>query len=115
AGAGYVERRRVELHERHVRDLGAGTERHRDAVAGRDGGIGRLAVDLPAATRGEDDRAGPDDLQAVLGVVRDRPEAPGHGAVGGDQVENEAVLEEADPLALADLRVESAGEFLAGR
>ena len=48
AAAGDVEHGRMELHELHVAQLGAGAIGDRQAVAGGDFGIGRLAIDLPA-------------------------------------------------------------------
>src|SRR5690606_199428 len=75
ARAGDVEGRRVELHEGGVGDLRARAVGHGEPVAGGDGRVGRLAVDLPAPAGGEDGRGGPDDLQAVPGMVRDRADA----------------------------------------
>jgi hypothetical protein len=93
--AGDVQRRRVELHERHVRNAGAGAEGHRDAVAGGAGRVRRLAPDGAGAAGGQYRRPRPDDLQPVPGVVRDRAHAGGAGLVAGrQQVEREAVVED---------------------
>jgi hypothetical protein len=51
--AGRLQRRRVELDELHVRDLGSRAVGQRDAVAGRHLRIGGDAVHLPGAARGE--------------------------------------------------------------
>ena len=48
ARPGDVKHGRMELHELHVAQLGAGAIRGRHAVAGRDRRVGRLAIDLPA-------------------------------------------------------------------
>ena len=60
------ERGRMKLHELHVGEQGAGARRHRDAVAGRFDGIGRVAIEpADAAGRKHDgtgakgDRASP--------------------------------------------------------
>ena len=45
---------RVELDEFHVRDRGAGTPGHGDAVAGRDIRVRRVEVNFPASPGGED-------------------------------------------------------------
>ena len=55
-GAGDVQRRRVELDELEVAEPGARAERHAETVAGRDLGIGRLAVHA-ARPSGREDRA----------------------------------------------------------
>ena len=52
------ERRRVELHELEVGDRRAGTPGRGDAVAGRDVGIRRVPVELPAAAGREHDGVG---------------------------------------------------------
>ena len=44
---------RVELHEFHVRERGAGAVRHRHAVARGDVGVARVEVDLAGAARRE--------------------------------------------------------------
>ena len=47
--AGQTQRRRVELDELHVHDLGAGAIAQRDAVGRGDGRVGADAVELAAA------------------------------------------------------------------
>ena len=62
AGAGDVERRRVELHHLHVLQRRPGAVRHRVPVGGRDLRVGRFAVELPRPAAGEDRALGPDDV-----------------------------------------------------
>ena len=50
-------RGRMELHELHIGEHRAGARRHRDAVAGRLHGIGRVAVEPAHAAGGEHDGA----------------------------------------------------------
>ena len=64
-----VEARRVKLVKLHVRDLGARPVRHRDPVAGRDVGVGRVEVDLAGAARREDHRARQDRDDLAARVV----------------------------------------------
>ena len=54
AGAGHAGR--MELPELHVLERQAGARRHAEAVAGVDEGVGRRAVDAPAAAGGEQGR-----------------------------------------------------------
>ena len=59
----------MELDEFHVTKLGAGPVRHGVAVTGRDGRIGRFAIELASAAGGEDWRSAvtlTDGLVAVL-------------------------------------------------
>jgi len=58
------ESRRMELVEFHVRDLGAGAIRHRNAISRSDVRIRRIEVDLPRAARGEHGRPREDRLHA---------------------------------------------------
>ena len=69
-----VQARRVELDELHVRDAAAGPPGHRDAVARRRVGVGRVAVDLPGAAGGQNDGARRQRLDA-LGVDVQRVDA----------------------------------------
>ena len=95
AGAGHVERGGVELEELEVGELRARAPRHGQAVAGGDLRVGGLAVHLPRPAGRQHGGAGPDDLQAVARVPRERA---GHaaGAVGGAQeVHGEATIEDA--------------------
>ena len=64
---GNRERRRMELHELEIGDARAGAPRQRDAVAGRDRRIGRLAEDLSGAAGRQQHRAAP---SIVAGVAR---------------------------------------------
>ena len=52
-GVRVVQAGRVELDELHVRHAAAGAPCHRDAVAGRGVGIGRVQVDLAGAAGGQ--------------------------------------------------------------
>ena len=65
---GIVERRGMELDELHVGDRRAGPVRHRDAVARRDGRIGRVEIDLSQPAGGEHD----DRREKRLDLARDR-------------------------------------------
>ena len=67
AGAGDVEDRRVELHELHVAQLGAGAVGGRHAVAGGHRRVGRLAVDHAGAAAGQDRLLGPDQQRDRAG------------------------------------------------
>ena len=49
----HIERSGMELNEFHVTDLGAGAKGHGYAIAGSDGGIGSLAVNLAQAAGGQ--------------------------------------------------------------
>jgi hypothetical protein len=46
----------MKLDELHIADLGACAERHRDSVSRRHFGIGRVAIELPHAPRGQQSR-----------------------------------------------------------
>ena len=65
-----VQRGRVELHELEVGDRDAGSQRHRDAVAGRQGRVRGDREALPGAA-GRDH--GVRGAQDALGRRRDRP------------------------------------------
>ena len=75
AAAGDVEHRRMELHELHVGEFGAGAVGHGVAVAGGDGRVGRFAIDLPRAAGGENRLLGPDEGLAVAFVPDERAAA----------------------------------------
>ncbi len=104
----------MELHELEVRDRRARPPRHRHAVAGRDAGIGRLAEDLAEPAAREDRRLRPDQLQPVARVMGDRAEHAAVAAFGGEQIDREALLEDADRSRRLRLRLERAGQFAAG-
>ena len=70
---GDVEHRRVELHELHVAEFGAGPRRRGHAVAGRDRRVRRLAVDHPATAGGENDLLRPDEELAHARSARRPP------------------------------------------
>ena len=69
-----VERGRMELHELHVGQRHAGAMRDREAVAGGDDGIRRVAIDLAAAAGREHGRVG-DDLGRAAGDARAHADA----------------------------------------
>ena len=84
ARAGDVEHRRVELHELHVAQLGAGAVGGGHAVAGGDGRIGRLAVDHARAAGGQDRLLGPDEQSCPTPAVPDeRADAAARRASAG--------------------------------
>ena len=95
-----VEARRVELVELHVRDLGARAVRHRDAVARRDVGVGRVEVDLAGPAGGEHDRAREDRHRPCRVAVVEHVGAGAHlGAAvlrERDEVDRRVLLEDAD-------------------
>ncbi len=94
-----VERGGVELHELEVGDLGARAPGRGQAVAGRDERVGGDAEDLAGAAGREHDRVGPEHLElARLGVEHERADA---AFAGGEQVDEEALLEHADALRCA--------------
>ena len=89
---GRVERRGVELHELHVAQLHAGAMRERNAVSGRDRGVGGVAIDLPAAAGGEHGGVR-DDLERCARLAHARARA---AAVVHDEVERARALEDRD-------------------
>ena len=91
---------RMELDEFHVRDAAARAPRHRDAVAGRGVGVGRVQVDLAGAARREHrvrrldrDRAVVLDVERVQAVTAAAGQAE---PVRRDQVDCVMVFEERD-------------------
>ena len=66
AAARDVQDRRMELDEFHVTKLGARPVRHGVAVTGRDGRIGRFAIDLSAAARGQNCLPGPNQHLLIV-------------------------------------------------
>jgi len=61
----------MELNKFHVRDGRAGAPSHRHPVSGRDVGVRRVEVDLPASTRGQDHSIAPDGLDISGGFMED--------------------------------------------
>ena len=95
----------MELHHLHVADLGAGAIGHRDAVAGRDVGIGRELVDLTGTAGRQHHRGGGERLDASgLGVQDVQTEHPvlvgadrAEAQLGArDQVDRQVVLQHLD-------------------
>jgi hypothetical protein len=116
------ERGRVELEELHVRDERARAVRHRDAVARRDVGVGRVEVDLARAARREDRGARRDRVDlARVGALGRRVE---HVRAGDlvrpavlrelDEIHGHVVLEHADVRVLARRLGEHALHLAAG-
>jgi hypothetical protein len=100
--AGDVEHRGVELHELHVAHFRPGPPGQRHAVAAHARRIGRLAIQLPRAPRGEDRAPRPDDRLAVGRVPHDRAAA---AALVRHEVDRERVgpdLQVLQPLGLLD-------------
>ena len=62
----------MELDELEIGDARAGAIRHRDAVAGRDRRIGRLAVDLPRAAGRQQHHVRPRAIASVPSSCRNR-------------------------------------------
>ena len=71
--AGDVEHRRMKLHELHVAQLRTGPPGQREPIATGAGRIGRFAIELPGAPRGEDRAPGPDECLAMRGIPDERP------------------------------------------
>src|SRR5690606_30564560 len=88
-----VEAGGVELDELHVRDGGPGAVAHRDAVAGGDGGVRGVEVDLPGAAGRQQRRPREQRLDAALLLV-ERVDAEAVDAAGpeGRHVLPEVVL-----------------------
>ena len=61
----------MELDELHVRDHRAGSPGHRDAVAGRDGGVRCVEINFPASAGGEDEPIGPDRFHLAGNFIED--------------------------------------------
>ncbi len=100
----------MELHELHVRELHAGAVRDREAVAGRDDGVRRVAIDLTAAAGREHGGVG-DDLDRAAGDARAHAAA---AAAIDDEIEDTRLLEDGDALALLHARAQRARDFGAG-
>jgi hypothetical protein len=83
----------VELEELQIADGGAHPHGGGDAVAGRDGRVRRMRVQLPRSTRREHDGIGRD---ALVPLVVDEQVDPGDAAVLHDEVHEEGVLDDAD-------------------
>jgi hypothetical protein len=108
-----VEAGRVELDELQVAHARAGAEAERDAVAGRDHGVGRLAEELARAAGRDDDLPGREgDQVAARGARQEAPRVP----VGQrEQVEDERVREGRDPRVVEHGRRHRALDLVAGR
>ena len=95
---------RVELHELQVTHLRAGPQRQRHAVTGRHARVGGGGVHLPDAAGGEDHRPAADRADAVaLPLAHHVQGDAGDGAVlGGQQVDDEGVLDQPDVVGPLD-------------
>ena len=98
----------VELHELEVADRGAGTQRDRRTVPGRDRGVGGLREDLPEPAAGQHDRAAVHGADAVvLALAHHVQGEPGDRAVRVEQqVDGQRVLDDLDLGCGLDGRVE---------
>ncbi len=87
----------VELHELEVRDLGAGAQGQRDAVARRHGRVGGRREDLAHAAGREDDRGSVHGAHAVVLALAHDVQAHARGAAVGvrQEVQDERVLDRA--------------------
>src|SRR5688572_3900649 len=92
---------RMELDEFHVGDGRAGTISHRDTIACRDVGIGRVKVNFATATSRQQDDGSGKGLNTSSSPVE---HIDAHAAVGsivaklvtGNQVDGEVILENLD-------------------
>jgi len=100
-GLGVEQAGRMELHELHVRDGGAGPVRHRHAIARGHVGVRGVEIDLASAAGGEEG----DRRQEAVDQVGARVEHVGAeaavrsrhaAAASGDQVHPQVLLEEGD-------------------
>ena len=91
--AGDVEHGRVELHEFHVAQLGAGPEGHGVAVGGGDRRVGRLAVELAGPAGRQHDGPGPDEREPAAAIPHQHAAAL---AFVRDQVDRQAVFPDPD-------------------
>jgi hypothetical protein len=102
-----LERRWMELNELHVGKGDPGAMRNGVTVAGRNLGIGRIPVYLPASTSSED-RCVSDDLDWLS---RSRGADSVADTAAGDQVENSRFLENLYRLGFPHTLDESSGDF----
>ena len=101
----------VELVKLHVFERGTGTIGHSDAVSGRDGGIGGVAVDLAGSSAGEEYGCGGDgDEGTVFAQEGDADDA----ARIEDQVDRGGPLAKSDPWQAADVFQEGASDLATG-
>ncbi len=109
--------RRVELHELQVRDLRAGTQRERHAVAGGDGRVGGGGEDLAEAAGGEDDGPRVDRADAVaLALAHDVQGQTRRAALRvRQQVQHQGVLDQFEVVVGADGLDQGARYLRAGR
>ena len=110
--AGEVERGRMELHELEVGDAGAGAIRERDAVAGRNRRIGRLAEHLSGSAGGQQRGAGT-KLPAHTALIEKGH--PRHAAVLDQQFGDQRVMDGVDRREPADALPERPADLAAGR
>ncbi len=112
AAAGDVQHGGMELHELHVAQLGPRPIGDRQPVAGGHLGIGRFAIDLPAAAGAQNGLLGPDQDFAVLGVPHQRPAA---ATFVRQQIDREGVFPGFDVRQGARAIDHGPHHFLAGR
>ncbi len=104
--------RGMELHELHVHQPRPGGRRESQAVAGRLGRIGREAVELSQATRGQDDLRRLVQNRAPVGMAREEPR---HGALLHHELGGESSFEDLHPGSGADAHGERPHQLGAGR
>ena len=74
SGAGDVQRGRVKLHQFHIAQRGAGSERHGQTVARADLGVRGLTEHASDAAAGENGGRRPEHLVAMFFVKRNHPD-----------------------------------------
>ena len=109
--ASQVEDGRVELHEFHVPQLGAGTVSHGVTVGRGDRRVGRFPEELAGSARGQNDRSGPDQSPAPLSIPDQHATA---SALVGQEVDREAVGPQPDIGPGPDALDDRAHHFAAG-
>ncbi|MDZ7635030.1 MAG: hypothetical protein U5L72_11645 [Bacteroidales bacterium] len=97
----------MELHELHVRQADAGAVGDREAVAGGDDRVRRVAIDLPASASRKHGRVGP-DLDRLSQHARAHPGAP---SLLDDQVEDARMFQHGRPLGGTHAVDEGAGDL----
>ncbi len=108
---GSAEGRGMELHELQVLDGNARRQRHADAAAGVDQGVGRIAIGPAVSARGEDAEPGGETLESpLLEVVGDQSVA---AAVGHGDPRDGPLVVDLDP-APHELLVEGVQEDVPG-
>src|ERR1700691_2045435 len=101
----------MKLDDLHVADFGAGAESHGDSIAGRDAGVGGVAIKLPQAAGGE--QHGGRVHLLCLAVFSDQVYAADASSVD-DQVGGELELHDRNVFEGLRLGIQCAKNFASG-